>query len=109
MAGEAEGGGVVTEQAQIEALAKLDGKTRVPVFNWVDNVRNPNQWVEYSNLPDYLHSRDAITGLVERQTEEIQAEMVMHLRSMGFSRILFLATSAQLCEALLRAINLWKD
>lgn len=70
-------------------------------------------------LPNYLHSYDAIVPLIQKQPKEIRERIAEELWAIhnidsdwseqeAWAKN-FLTTTSQLCEALLRAHNKWKE
>lgn len=120
----------MTEQDQVRALAELDGWIPYspgdfnPTPRWMDknaNVRTENK------LPNYLHSYDAIIPLIQKQWRrgdmdfmngitfgKCLKEVLQHeptsKHETQFDIIAGIAsTPSQLCEALLRATERWRE
>ena len=109
----------MNEQDQIKAIAKLDGwdKEATPYLDgkqtgWGMPASKPG-WNWISQLPDYLHSRDAIVPVIEKQTKEILYRIVDFLcvssDTYTTAIAVLLAPPELLCEALLRATGKWKE
>jgi len=100
------------EQDQIKAIAELDGKYPSIFYR----PRLPQNPPSEHDLPDYLHSRDAIIPVIEKHIRSgnynsDQTHMALELvlgepcKWMDFA----CATPQQLAEALLRATNKWVE
>ena len=114
----------MTPEEQIKALAEVDGWTCNPANGFcavVNSVlqtylcrRSDGTW---TGLPDYLTSYDAIIPLIQKlwKNDVITTDFNVYLtKAMNFPfqpRCIeaFEATPSQLCEALLRATNKWKE
>ena len=113
----------MTEQEQIKALAELDGygEIRYSVGEWyAGDYKTGDLRVVNCN---YLHSYNAIIPLIQKQSFIGLTQFVDFLCneilddhydgsdhiSQPDTGMLFKATPAQLCEALLRATGKWKD
>lgn len=114
-------------QDQLIEIAKLDGKRIIDRNNgFVDTFSDPDgytgtttkeKWLQ--SLPDYLHSRDAIVPVIEKQPVQIIHKVVHEIWRMNHSGLssnptihslsCLLTTPAKLCEALLRATGKWKE
>jgi len=107
----------VTTEQQIKALAELDGwtlaQTKDPKSIFFGKgfrsrypfLRTP-KW-EVANT-SYLTSYDAIIPLIQKQSDDIKGKIDMDIFELGYNHS-FDPTPAQLCEALLRATEKWKD
>lgn len=100
-------------EEQIKALAELDGKWKQKEFEddyaYTRSFGSTNSFMSYIiniRLPHYLTSYDAIIPLIQKQPYEIRFSIAM---SAPDGRISFMSTPSQLCEALLRATEKWKD
>jgi hypothetical protein len=111
----------------IKAIAKLDGWTRKPEFDYLaqlptwDPRKILEQWEKDGSLtdklPPYLTSRDAIVPVIEKQDYGTQLRFIRELAKIviadrwhereNYAMQLLKATPFQLCEALLRATNKW--
>lgn len=110
----------MTPQSQIIEVAKLDGKDNLLnkiLIAWANNNPLLQQRLREEGL-DYLHSRDAIIGVIEKQPDSIKHDICVilcgnsDLRKNWESkdmRTILLATPAQLTEALLRAVGKWEE
>jgi hypothetical protein len=111
-------------ELQIEALAKLDGWTDIQPDIGGGRVGTPPDWsgIRYQPLPPYLASRDAIIPMIEKHIQSEGASsfaspLFVALNISNYKKLhpdiligcAVSATPAQLCEALLRALNLWTD
>ncbi len=94
----------MTERDKRIAVAVLDGWNPEPeksgtVVFYCDclecgpSAKKP-KWLYQHQLPDYLHSYDAIIPVIQKQPKKIRLSM---------SPISFMSTPAQLCELLLAA------
>ncbi len=108
----------VAELANI-TVDKIEGRKS---YECVPQRGSPDD--EYRLVLD-LDSRDAIIGVIEKHSEiqarvahflhwefwdnEIELETTERSEMQAYIRFGFLATPAQLCEALLRATNKWID
>lgn len=91
-------------EAQIKALAELDGWKCYPAIDGSDaHWICPNEWW-HESCPSYLTSYDAIIPLIQKQPLEIRDRIA----TKG-GPISFMATPAQLAEKLLRATNRWTE
>jgi hypothetical protein len=88
---------------QIKALAELDGAL-VPHTPTPEEVASGSY---YQWQPAYLTSYDAIIPLIQKQPDEVITEVECYVYDKMDNALK--ATPAQLCEALLRATNKWKD
>lgn len=91
------------DQDIIKAISELAGD-KLPECNCSDCLGS-----EYN----YLTSRDAIVPVIEKQSARVCCEIAQqfideHKSTQALMLNLLLATPRQLCEALLRATNLWK-
>lgn len=113
-------------QSQIIAIAELDGwklvQKTIPVWTitqydgsgeWINKVmplyENDGATKKFENLPIYLHSRDAIMPVIEKQEPMILHRMNEWLYFLPQQQLkhMLLVSAAQLCEALLRATGKW--
>ena len=121
------------EQDIIIAIAELDGASNIRMstrWECTDPPQEPKvliaEWGNLKNkypIPPYLTSRDAIVPVIEKQTYTTKARIIRSLQPeiewdiFGVSdrvviqelESLLLAPPSQLCEALLRATNKWKE
>ena len=112
---------------QIKTIAELDGWNKesepCPANEVWGTSGNKPRWNFIHQLPPYLTSRDAIVPVIEKQSTNIRLEIGIQLAIMrrelhgyptdnnveGWIIVALIATPFQLCEALLRATNKWKD
>ena len=118
-------------ELQIKALAELDGWTNIHdnKYGVPASGKTPSDWKgdgfskasEDYILPNYLTSYDAIIPLIQKQSPigmtqfvDFLCEKILDDHYDGSDYIsqpdigtLFRSTTAQLCEALLRATNKW--
>lgn len=72
------------------------------------------KWILPENLPDYLHSLDAMHEAEKVMTDDQKHHYLTHLRriaatpSFEAGRFVAFATAAQRAEAFLRTLDLWK-
>lgn len=100
-------------EQQIKALAELDGyaingPSDDPTMpeDWCFDGKGNNCW--FDDL-EYLTSYDAIIPLVRKQSWHIHQKIWIDLCFMLKSQHIFIATPAQLCEALLKATGRWTE
>jgi len=132
----------MNEQDQLAAVAELDGCTwkavpprvRVGLFTKEENdlceklhpkrvlckgelpkfLGFPDANGDWVHVDDYLHSRDVIVPVIEKQPYDVRVRVAEQLfvGSGSFAQILLtglFATPAQLVEALLRAAGRWVE
>ena len=115
----------MNKQDQIKAIAKLDGlknPRQKKELVYCDDATEPGDiemtvWVHGKNFkfePSYLHSRDAIVSVIEKQHYDIKKGIFTQLACNLAAHpdpdlAAMLATPPQLCEALLRATGKWVD
>ena len=95
-------------EEQIKALAELDGWTNLehevhPAITYEWAWRDGEKHI----IPPYLTSYDAIISLIGRQSREIRETVDQEHELVGFGY--GFPTPAQLCKALLRATENWKE
>ena len=96
-------------EEQIKALAELDGWTNLehevhPAITYEWAWRDGEKHI----IPPYLTSYDAIIPVVQRQTYETR-QLIIRWLIYRVGDHYFLSTPSQLCEALLRATENWKE
>lgn len=106
----------MTEQEQFLACAELDGLSCIetPEFGWAwfQDTRRISNWSDWETSVGAVRnydSRDAIIGVIEKQSGKVQGNTAQNLYSKGALLGVLLATPAQLREALLRATGKWKE
>ena len=109
----------MNEQDQIEAIAEFDGWKGIiqdPIDGHRTGYREPDNCYKNEHIPDYLHSRDAIVPVIEKQSIPIRQAITWTVkRHFGSEEITWqdweylTLTPQQLCEALLRSVGKWKD
>lgn len=103
----------MTPNAQIKAIAELDGRE---YHKSTEAEIATGSYYQYE--PNYLHSRDAIIPVIEKQSHRIKTNFVMFLWcSLCIKHddawqtddiiAIYFATPSQLSEALLRATGNW--
>jgi len=104
----------MTNEAQIKALAALDGFTSVmnsQGFGWIGIPPLPPP-VGHQGLPNYLTSYDAIIPLIQKCISWPGFKNEFHC-GFNYNKFsiaeVFTATPPQLCEALLRATGKWTE
>lgn len=118
----------MTPQDQIRALAELDGwrmtyqvaeDNKWPTRkSWITDPCGKAQMIH--NIPDYLHSRDALQSVLEKfdfqtwyKLNDILCPMLNVKtefdNTTGIVIGVLMATPAQLAEAILRATGKWRD
>lgn len=102
----------MTTEQQIKALAELDGWKSREHISPIDNKTVIGLWYLkdtqcVSILPPYLTSYDAIIPVIQKQTNEVKADVWFRLGCVNWGWLD--ATPAQLCEALLRATGKWEE
>jgi len=96
----------------IKAVAELDGRyadgvtTNGECYESVPQRGSPDDGIEVFR---YLNSLDVIVPVIRNQTCAVQRLMNELLKDVTDWNFTYLATPAQLCEALLRATGKWKD
>src|SRR5688572_30251209 len=95
-------------QDQIKAIAELDDNSN---YKFSFTCAYCNQ----TATKDYLHSRDAIIPVIEKQDYHAQIQMIELLTpscndwSPKACVTVMIASAPQLCEALLRATGKWTE
>lgn len=97
----------MTPEKQIKALAELDGWTKSLYERRKVPLHKVYGGTEYLKqlCPDYLTSYDAIIPLIQKQDRTIKLRVSLKLIDIDWMD----ATTIQLCEALLRAVNKWEE
>lgn len=101
----------MNEQAQIKAVAELDGWKYIKAGKddfgvpYSDLVNRGHETILFEKLPPYLTSRDAIIPVIERQSVGIRVIVINEMEEIFLNGEF--PTAAQLTEALLRATGKW--
>jgi hypothetical protein len=101
----------MTNQEINETIAKACGWRRVDIFEWDGSFCLPKQYVELSDLPNYVEDLNA-THEAEKTLNKHQACLYLtHLNDLHKSlfECFVHATAEQRAEAFLRTLNLWKE
>jgi len=104
----------MTPEQQIKALAELDGLHSFRICSRYNGIQDNDvlcgekDGIIYQ-IENYLESYNAIIPLIQKQSTGIRLQVFVRLQESTNSAALFLSTTTQLCEALLRSVGKWKD
>ena len=104
-------------EEQIKALAELDGyimelssPNRIPVMSLYEKDKIIREChMDSPRMTAYLTSYDAIIPLIQKQNDYIKIRMDEEVRTHNTVSAMINLTPSQLCEALLRATENWKE